>query len=1103
MPQTLRTLDDHVEAFERARQVHPDTDLRAFLPPNQDPLYATVLRELIRIDLEFGWEAGSPRSLDDYQSAFPELFSDPESLQEIAFEEYRLRRQAGQNPSPQEYASRYGLDASGWPVPVPKREGELGSIQIEDQVERVARSFHAFQVEASITGSIRLDDWRPPSNAGPEVVRLFRDLHAADLHIDGVQAARALALGIDKLPQAGETFHDFRLLAELGRGAFGRVFLARQALLADRPVALKVAADVAGESAALAQLQHTHIVPIYSVHRQGPLYAVCMPFNGSSTLADVIADLEGTLAYGAAFPQAGLDLLKVLTGRSRAETTLYPVLLAPSVRKRLATLTYPEAVLWLGGRLADALAHAHERGILHRDVKPANILLTDEGIPMLLDFNVAEDVKQRGASAAMLGGTLPYMAPEHLSAFRVPRAAKEVRGPAANASAKEGAAVALPAALAAIDARADLYSLGIVLFQLLTSQFPFSPVRLPVGPGDNLAAVDELLGRMLGERQAAPPCPREINPQVSPAAAAIVRKLLSPDPAQRYQSARDLQEDVDRHLDNLPLRHAPNPSLRERTRKWFRRHPSSGLYASLLGISILFGLVSALAWHTHKAALEADNRRQVLAFQAEDREATAAFESDFPQAQFVLGVRPDSTEKRQEAERLAQQALQRHEALIRIRLQGGIGGVEEGSPLLEDKGELLLALASTVAGGTDGRPTEHELREALRLNNLAAACFAAEALPPVLLSQRADLLAQLGDVSGAATARLAAERRPPESARDLYLSARDLCVKGRFREARTLLEKSVRLNPTSYWAWFLLGITAEELGDRPRAITAYTVCVSLGPQRDGAFVNRGLVYLRLRDFPAARDDFDQAVKFNPGRPENYFLRALAREGAGDLKGAQADLNEAVDRGLPATRIYFHRARLRQRTGDLEGAKKDRAEGLARTPTDELSWIARGLARLTTDAKGAVADFDKALQINPASRAALMNKAHALSDHLDDNVQARKVMDRVLALYPDHPPALAGQAVLLARLGERDAALKRAKEATERDLAPVIRYQAACAYSLTSRQVPADANEAVKLLRLAVDGRYGLDLLASDPDLAPLRERADFQKLQQAATLLRR
>src|SRR5205814_5209293 len=93
------------------------------------------------------------------------------------------------------------------------------------------------------------------------------------------------------LPEPGATFVGFRLVEELGRGAFGRVYLARQGDLAGRPVALKVACDIAGESQKLAQLQHPNIVPVYSLHRAGPFQAACMPYLGRTTLAQVVKHL--------------------------------------------------------------------------------------------------------------------------------------------------------------------------------------------------------------------------------------------------------------------------------------------------------------------------------------------------------------------------------------------------------------------------------------------------------------------------------------------------------------------------------------------------------------------------------------------------------------------------------------------------------------------------------------------------------------------------------------------------------------------------------------------------------------------------------------------
>src|SRR5262249_37753388 len=124
----------------------------------------------------------------------------------------------------------------------------------------------------------------------------------------------------------------------------------------------------------------------------------------------------------------------------------------PPILTMLEGLDYVRAVLWVASRIAEGLAHAHEHGILHRDLKPAHILLSDEGQPMLLDFGVAEDTKLgAGVAAALVGGTLPYMAPEHLDACR-------------------GGA-------GAVTAQSDVYALGVILFELLTGRHPFAVAR--------------------------------------------------------------------------------------------------------------------------------------------------------------------------------------------------------------------------------------------------------------------------------------------------------------------------------------------------------------------------------------------------------------------------------------------------------------------------------------------------------------------------------------------------------------------------------------------------------------------------------------------------
>ena len=127
--------------------------------------------------------------------------------------------------------------------------------------------------------SADLESWGE-SRRDNRPVRLMGEPYSCDS-----EALRRLTDGLTALPQVGDEFAGFRLIGELGSGAFGRVYLARQGDLADRPVALKVSTGCFAESQKLARLQHTHIVPVYSFHRAGQLQAVCMPYFGATTLA--------------------------------------------------------------------------------------------------------------------------------------------------------------------------------------------------------------------------------------------------------------------------------------------------------------------------------------------------------------------------------------------------------------------------------------------------------------------------------------------------------------------------------------------------------------------------------------------------------------------------------------------------------------------------------------------------------------------------------------------------------------------------------------------------------------------------------------------------
>jgi len=259
--------------------------------------------------------------------------------------------------------------------------------------------------------------------------------------------------------------------------------------------------------------------------------------------------------------------------------------------------------------------------------------------------------------------------------------------------------------------------------------------------------------------------------------------------------------------------------------------------------------------------------------------------------------------------------------------------------------------------------------------------------------------------------------------------------------------------------------------------------------------------LKQRFWERARADFDEAIALRPDLPDAYINRALAQEGMNQFTEAIADLSEALKRGTPRTRVYFMRAYARENAGDRDGAKRDTEKGLRQLPSDEKSWIARGLARLASDPQGALADFDQALELNPRSIDALQNKAHVLGERLNREEDAIGVLSQAVSVNPDFVPARAGRGVYLARAGKYAAAREDATEALLRDTRPPNLYQVACIYALGSRQNPADRVKAFELLSSALRSGFGLDIVDQDNDLDPLRKLPEFDRLVKAARAL--
>ena len=1065
--------DAFISAYEEGRRRTGSARICDHLPSAQHPHRVAVLAELIRVELEFEWEAGRRPELADYLGEYPELPHDAEALGGVAFEEYRQRVASGDELSASAFAARYGVDAGEWdevapPEPDPMlRTAVTPAGGMSESVLQAALEYRDFRGDrgSADTPFATEDSFRLTPAA-----EVFARLHAAD-----PDAAGRLSEAVLSFPEVGTAFLGFHLVGELGRGAFGRVYLARQNSLAGRLVALKVTADLSDEAQTLAQLQHTNIVPIYSTHRIGNLQAVCMPYFGATTLSDVLQQISES----GCVPNSGLHLVSTLNNRksrtqidsqSRGPGRLPALEPLRAVRTpnaagtheilaKLTKLSYVDAALWLVGRLADGLAHAHGRGIIHRDLKPANVLITDEGQPMLLDFNLSETSAPGAAPMARIGGTLPYMAPEHLLAFR------------------DGHGT--------VDARSDIYSLGLILFELLAGRPAF-----PIAKGSFKSVLDDMIVR----RAALCPRVRAANASVSPAVEAIIRKCVHPDPARRYRSADDLRDDIERQLAHRPLAHAGNPSLRERTQKWARRHPQLSSFSAVGGLAATL-LIAAGAtlygWRENVRSLEAGHGLVAFRDDMDDLRVRlhrtdldrAGLDGNLRQCESTAGrygllTDPDWAER----------------PSVRYLPEA------ERGRLREDLGELLYLYARATGEKakheTDGAEKRRLATEALSISRRAEV----EAGPSLTRStalQQGRLYTLLGSPADAEPLLRKARETSVETARDCYLAGQELAAEGDYPRALALLDCSTRLDPESFPAWFVRGNCYQVLAQNDRAAECYSVCIALRKSHAQAWHNRGLVRLSQNKLPDALADFDEALRLEPDSADGYQDRGLARQRAGDLPGARADLDRSLELGNGRTRIDFARALVREQSGDLAGAKLDRAEGLKKQPDDELSWLSRAEARIPTDPTGAESDVEEALKLNPVSRPGLQLKAYLLME-AGKRDAAAELLDKAVGRYPEHVPFRAGRGVLHARMGKRDLAIRDAKESLLQDTSPSNFYQVAGIYALTSNTAPDDRRESLHLLRTALNAGFGFEYLDGDPDLEPIRKSAEFRELVAAA-----
>ena len=898
------------------------------------------------------------------------------------------------------------------------------------------------------------------------------------LEADAVRYHARTTMG---LLEVGEEFLGFRLIDELGRGAFSKVYLARQENLADRPVVLKISQHHDDEPRVLAQLQHTNIVPVYSIHRVGSLRAVCMPYYGSTTLIDVYDDLKdraslagsglglvGTVSRckAARTPQGTLRTEHSPHGQAAdvaatpaAEATGPPLPEAPAgTLKYLAGLTYVQAVLWVAGRLASGLAHAHERGILHLDLKPGNILLTDEGQPMLLDFNLSMDLKARADPGAAIGGTVVYMSPEQLEAFR----GDDRR----------------------LDGRCDLYAMGIILFELLTRCHPF-----PIPAGSS----EEIVNPLLALRKGPPPAVRCWNKAASPAVESMIQHCLEPDPARRYQSAWELQEDIERHLRHEPLKYAAEPSLRERASKWARRHPAASSSTSITLLAV--AVIALMGWASWLVLRDSQVARARLHY--------VDFHEAFEKCQLLLNTTHNGPpDYLLQGTRLAQRALVPY-------LEGG-PGAWASLPLVRDLPPaqqtalgseltelIILEVRARVAlAEREGSEAEHRTAYRWGLDRLELVRRIDSRPPAAFHQDRARLLAALGQESAAARERALASGNPLRSARDEYLLGTSLLAEGHPDRAEVFLSHAAARDPRGYWSWFALGLCHSDQ-DRPAdAAFDFTACTILAPQFAWPHLNRGLALARCGRLREALASYDRALAIDPNFLEAWVDRGLAQLELGNPEPARRDLAQAMALGQPAPAVLAAHAEALARLGRHADAERAFAAVLGEHPNDPMLLSARGFARLGRDQPGAAADFDRALQLDPRNPRAHLGRAYLVRGR--DPRAALEEVQRALDAEPDFGDALQLRALIRARLNDpgAEADVDRFLHVTT----PQRLYNAACTFSLLSR-ARSDARltaRALDYLQRALDAGLSPDYAEQDPDLDTLRRSPRFASLIAAA-----
>jgi tetratricopeptide (TPR) repeat protein len=817
---------------------------------------------------------------------------------------------------------------------------------------------------------------------------------------------------------------DFRIVREVGKGGMGVVYEAEQLSLRRR-VALKVLPLAAtmdarhlqrfhNEAQAAACLHHTNIVPVFSVGCERGVHFYAMQFIDGQPLSDLIHQLRGREKKT---PTAGGEQT-IAYQPSADESTSTPLPaaeLTPLTGEGRRGRDYYRKVAELGVQAAEALDYAHQLGIVHRDIKPGNLLLDGIGRLWVTDFGLAH-MQHGEPNLTVTGqalGTPRYMSPEQALAKRVP-----------------------------IDHRTDVYSLGATLYELLTLR--------PAFEGEDR---QELLRQIAFED---PARPRRLERTVPAELEIIVLKAMEKRPQDRYATAQELADDLERWLRNEPIR-ARRPSLLQRAAKWGRRHKPVVTAGAVVMLMALM-LAGYIGWARYDQAVRRVASEQVIRAALKDSEDWQE-QRRLPEALsaarrangLLAGADVDEALGRQVRARLAD--LELLDKLQNVRLEMA-ETVEDGRPDLEGTDRLFgetfrdagldVEALPEEAGERIGRSTvKVELAAVLDIWAVNRAQLRGADDPSWKNLSR---VARAADLDVWRTQmREALERNDRQALRKLTASEEVFrlppatldalgCARWYDKEdpgpAEEFLREAQRRHPYDYWLNSnLLAFYARLQPSRvEEALRFATVAVALRPDSPGAHNNLGSALHEKGQLDEAIAEHHEAIRLKKDYAEAHNNLGYALRDKGQLDEAIAEYHEALRLKKDFAMAHTNLGVALHEKGQLDEAIAEHHEAIRLKKDFAMAHNNLGAdLKVTGRLDEAIAEYHEALRLK---------KDYAeVHDNLGNALRAKGQLDEAIAehhealrLKKDLATAHSGLGNALHEKGQLDEAIAEYHEA---------------------------------------------------------------------------